>query len=77
MDCETPAVAAYLRTQRNVRLLIIHNLSAVPQTINLSMIVEMNGKITDLLENKPMNMNRKQPSLSLQPYEYRWLLIPI
>jgi|WetSurMetagenome_2_1015567.scaffolds.fasta_scaffold07608_2 maltose alpha-D-glucosyltransferase / alpha-amylase len=77
VDCGTPAVAAYLRTQRNARLLMIHNLSAVPQTINLSMTVNNNGKITDLLENKPRNMNRERPSLSLQPYEYRWLLIPI
>ncbi len=71
----TPAVAAYLRADQNERLLVVHNLSGAMQSANYDLPGGVHGEIMDLLTGEAMGKPGKRISLSLQPYEFHWLLI--
>ena len=75
VDCGSPAVAAYLRGESQERILVIQNLSADPQPVDWSLPEGVHGKIIDLLTGQALDASRRRLSLSLQPYEYHWLLI--
>jgi maltose alpha-D-glucosyltransferase / alpha-amylase len=76
VDCSTPAVAMYIRSESRERLLVIHNLSAALQTVVYPLPMDVHGNIMDLLTGKSMEKTGGQLPIFLQPFEYRWLLIP-
>jgi trehalose synthase len=76
VDCGSPAVAAYLRTQGQERVLVVQNLSPAPQEVAYSLPGNEPAKVTDLLTGQTVDKIGGTGSLILQPYEYRWLLIP-
>ncbi len=75
VDCGTPAVAAYLRTLSREKILVVHNLSALPQIIDCPLPGDVRDKLVDLLIGQEIGKTSGRLSLSLQPYEYLWLLI--
>jgi maltose alpha-D-glucosyltransferase/alpha-amylase len=75
LDCGSPAVAAYLREESQERVLVLQNLSAESQKINWPLEKDVPGIIIDLLTGQPQGMISGKANLTLQPYEYRWLLI--
>ena len=75
LDCGTTTVAAYLRIYENERLLVLNNLSASMQEISCSVPGGVRGSIQDLLNNQIAGDLNGKLSMSLRPYEYRWLLI--
>ena len=75
LDCGLPAVAAYLRRGSREHMLMVHNLSAVPQMIDCFLPEDFHGKIVDLLTSQAMGQTQGRLLLSIQPYEYRWLSI--
>ncbi|MGD0706955.1 MAG: maltose alpha-D-glucosyltransferase [Anaerolineaceae bacterium] len=75
LDCGTTAVAAYLRIYGDERLLVLNNLSASTQEFSCSLPAEVRGSIQDLLNNQIAGDLNGKLSMSLRPYEYRWLLI--
>jgi maltose alpha-D-glucosyltransferase / alpha-amylase len=72
----TPAVAAYIRHDLHEHLLVIHNLSDSKQAAEYELPANVRGEIVDLLTGQVMEKSGKRVSLSLQPYQYCWLLIP-
>lgn len=76
VDCGTPAVAAYLRSESQERMLVLQNLSAAPRAVTCALPGDVHGKIVDLLPGDEVRKAGGRVSLTLQPYEYRWLLIP-
>jgi maltose alpha-D-glucosyltransferase/alpha-amylase len=74
-DSGTPAVIAYLRGEGPERILMVHNLSAVPREVVYSLPGDVREKVVDILAGQAVEKTRGRLSLSLQPYEYRWLLI--
>ena len=68
-------MSAYLRGESQERILVIQNLSADPQPVDWSLPEGVHGKIIDLLTGQALDASRRRLSLSLQPYEYHWLLI--
>ncbi len=75
LDCGLPAVAAYLRRGSREHMLMVHNLSAVPQMIDCVLPEDFHGKIVDLLTGQAMGKTQGRLLLSIQPYEYRWLSV--
>jgi hypothetical protein len=75
LDCGNSAVAAYLRYGSQEQMLMVHNLSAVPQMIDCSLPENLRGRIKDLLTSHAMGETQGRLLLVLQPYEYRWLSI--
>jgi trehalose synthase len=80
VDCGSPAVAAYLRVQENERVLVLQNLSAARQELAWTMPAgtsqeDIRGNLIDLLTGQATEMMQAKAVFSLQPYEYRWLLI--
>lgn len=71
--CGTPAVAAYLRSESAGGILVIQNLGGIPQAITCSLPPGFRGKIVDLLTGQTFDETREKLSLTLQPFEYRWL----
>ncbi len=72
--CESTAVAAYLRSRSEQRLLIINNLSSAPQSTVLSVPHADGAKPVDILagaDSPPMKAGRL--SLVLKPYQHLWL----
>jgi glycosidase len=65
LDHTPNAVAAYIRTSADTRLLALHNLSADAQTVVLPQ-----GNWRDVFTDSQSQAG----SLSLQAYEWRWLM---
>ncbi|HXD11606.1 MAG TPA: maltose alpha-D-glucosyltransferase [Anaerolineales bacterium] len=65
---DNPALAIYTRKYQDEVLLIINNLSHLPQTISLP--AEYHTDYTDLISNAAQRLG---PSLTLQPYVHLWL----
>jgi maltose alpha-D-glucosyltransferase / alpha-amylase len=74
LDCSSPAVAAYLRTGMQERMLVIQNLSATASNVACSLRVD-SSRIEDVLTGQLVDATPESITLTLQPYEYRWLLI--
>ncbi len=71
------AVAAYLRSTQDERILIVNNLSSVSQTILLT-FPEMAQEPVDLITGihyPRAKVERLSLPLSLEPYQYLWLKI--
>jgi maltose alpha-D-glucosyltransferase/alpha-amylase len=68
IETGNPAIVGYVREDAEESLLIFHNLSDVPQTISLD--PEVQGSALDLLTDADVSI---QPSITFQPYSYRWL----
>ncbi len=64
----SPAVAAYLRSHAQEKILVLNNVAATPQKVQLPF--ELTEKARDLINKDPVPTGA---SLSLQPYEYRWI----
>ncbi len=64
----SPAVAAYLRSHAQEKILVLNNVAATPQKVQLPF--ELTDKARDLINKDPVPTGA---SLSLQPYEYRWI----
>ena len=75
MESANPAVAACLRRSTQEHILMVYNLSEVPQDIDCALPENLRGKITDLLTGQSIPQTGGHLSQTLQPYEYRWLLI--
>jgi maltose alpha-D-glucosyltransferase/alpha-amylase len=69
----TPALAAYLRGDQHERMLIVHNLSTTIQHFDYDLPADLHGEIVNVLTGQVAKKSRKRITLSLQPYEYRWL----
>jgi len=74
VDCGTKSSAAYLRTEGQDRMLIIHNLSSMLQDLRFPLLEHVSGKYEDLLTGKTMEISQESPTLSLLPFEFLWLL---
>ena len=74
VDCGTKSSAAYLRIQSQERMLIIHNLSGTPQKLTFLTQERTCGKFADLLTGRIVEISLENPTLSLQPYEFLWLI---
>src|SRR5450759_453565 len=74
VDCGTKSSAAYLRTEGQDRMLIIHNLSSMLQDLRFPFLEHVSGKYEDLLTGKTMEISQESPTLSLLPFEFLWLL---
>jgi len=74
VDCGTKSSAAYLRTEGQDRMLIIHNLSSTLQDLRFPLLEHVSGKYEDLLTGKTMEISQESPTLSLLPFEFLWLL---
>lgn len=70
VDVGTAAVAAYTRAHASTRLLILNNLSDVPQSVTLP--PNLQGPFTDLFSGKSF-----QSLTTLQPFEYRWFSVDV
>lgn len=68
LETENPCIAAYTRTYLDETILILQNLSDAAQTISISS--EQQGEYEDLFSDSDQSVGG---SLTLQPYEYRWL----
>jgi maltose alpha-D-glucosyltransferase/alpha-amylase len=75
VDCGSPAVATYLREESRERVLVLQNLSAYPQQITWPLEKDVPGIIIDLLTRQAENNFDGKSNMTLQPYEYRWLLL--
>ncbi len=64
----SPAVAAYLRSHAQEKILVLNNVAATPQKVQLPF--ELTDKARDLINKDPVPTGA---SLTLQPYEYRWI----
>jgi maltose alpha-D-glucosyltransferase/alpha-amylase len=74
LSCDSAAIAAYLRSHADERLLIVNNLSPSPQSIVLSAPEPHAVTPIDLLSGSPLPPVRDaQLRLTLEPYQYRWL----
>ncbi|MBN1304498.1 MAG: maltose alpha-D-glucosyltransferase [Anaerolineales bacterium] len=72
LDCNTRAVAGYVRNLGGERLIILNNLSDQVQTISCG----MHGQnLIDLLHRDTPSFQKGQIEFQLQPYEYRWLKV--
>ena len=76
LDCGTHAAAAYLRSGSGERLLMLHNFSGTPQVISCSIPGNFRGELKDVLTGQTFRKAKELLSLPIQPYEYRWLLLP-
>jgi trehalose synthase len=74
VDCGTKSSAAYLRTEGQDRMLIIHNLSSTLQDLRFPFLEHVSGKYEDLVTGKTMEISQESPTLSLLPFEFLWLL---
>jgi maltose alpha-D-glucosyltransferase/alpha-amylase len=71
-----PAVAAYLRTYLNEKILVVNNLSGSPQSIRLNLEDIQQAKLVELLTGKAFPaIENGEVVLDLQPYQYAWLQI--
>jgi hypothetical protein len=66
--------------QENERVLVLQNLSAARQELAWTMPAgtsqeDIRGNLIDLLTGQATEMMQAKAVFSLQPYEYRWLLI--
>jgi maltose alpha-D-glucosyltransferase/alpha-amylase len=69
----TSAVAAYLRSSPEETLLIVNNLSAGPQTVNLALPGRNASVLTDLFSGEQWPaVDGEQLVFSLEPYQYLW-----
>jgi len=67
---QSNAIAAYSRTHKQDRLLVLNNLSDARQTIQL----DITGKtFTDLLSSRAFDVHNNQLQIELEPYQYLWL----
>jgi maltose alpha-D-glucosyltransferase/alpha-amylase len=66
VDLGTKAIAAYTRHFQGESLLVINNLSDVPQTVQPA----LSGEYQDVFTGRPFSFS--QP-INLQPYQYLWL----
>jgi maltose alpha-D-glucosyltransferase / alpha-amylase len=76
LDCGTSTVAGYQRSCDRECILIVNNLSGVPQAITYSLPTDVHDTIKDIMTNEAFIITNRSLSLTLQPYEYRWLLLP-
>jgi hypothetical protein len=74
VDCGTKSSAAFLRTEGQDRMLIIHNLSSTLQDLRFPFLEHVSGKYENLLTGKTMEISQESPTLSLLPFEFLWLL---
>ncbi len=66
---DNPHLAMYTRKTKDETLLIVQNLSGSPQSVPLP--IEYHSDCIDLLANVVRHIDS---GLSLQPYEYLWLI---
>jgi maltose alpha-D-glucosyltransferase/alpha-amylase len=72
---DNTSVAAYIRVYQTERILAVHNLTGIPQSIHLP-LSGINEEPEDLLTG--VRMPQSQPGrllISLEPYQYLWLKI--
>ncbi|MGE0826582.1 MAG: maltose alpha-D-glucosyltransferase [Candidatus Binatia bacterium] len=74
LSLENKHVLAYLRAYQGETILVLHNLSARDQAVELSLGQYEGISPVDLLHHSPLPSISALPSaLSLTPYEYRWI----
>jgi maltose alpha-D-glucosyltransferase/alpha-amylase len=74
-EVDNPAVAAYWRSTPEQRMLILNNLSAQPQPVSLSLPASV-GECREVLSEAPAVFStRGSLELTLQPYQYLWLMV--
>jgi maltose alpha-D-glucosyltransferase/alpha-amylase len=74
MDTGNEAVLAYSRSYENDRVLILNNLSSIPQKIQIDGTDRHPPPLTDILTNKKISFSsQNRVEIELSPYEYRWL----
>jgi maltose alpha-D-glucosyltransferase / alpha-amylase len=71
---ENPAVAAYWRVYQDECLLIIHNLSGEPQAVEVGIPGSGVTPLRSLLTGKAYLAQKERLSLTLEPYQYIWLI---
>lgn len=78
LNVQNNAVLAYLRRYEKETLCVLNNLSDVPQTIALPLADLANQSFTNVLAPAHFDFITIPSSLTLAPYEFRWLeLVPI
>jgi hypothetical protein len=69
------SVAAYWREYGHQRLLVLNNLSAANQFVQLDLPGSLNPEPVDLISGlQQIPSGSARLDLELKPYEYRWLL---
>jgi maltose alpha-D-glucosyltransferase / alpha-amylase len=71
----SPAVVAYWRNHLTERLLILNNLSSRAQSLIIELHTGESSEFTDILAgDKTLPPHGGKLEVTLQPYEYRWLI---
>jgi maltose alpha-D-glucosyltransferase / alpha-amylase len=71
----SPAVVAYWRNHLTERLLILNNLSSRAQSLIIELHTGEGSEFTDILAgDKTLPPHGGKLEVTLQPYEYRWLI---
>ena len=70
LDCSNDRIAAYKRTYKGQSVLAIHNLSELPQTIDLE---NSNSGLMDALTGTAFPAMNRKIKIQLDGYEYLWL----
>lgn len=71
LDVSPPAVAVFLRSYQEVSILALHNLSSQEQRVSLPLET---SRYKDLLDGVDFQaIHAKQLTISLAPYQVRWL----
>lgn len=73
IDCNTPAIAAYLRKSNDEIILAIHNLSGTPLSVDIPLKGLRVNQFIDLFSHQTYPGNQKSLEFKLNPYQYFWL----
>ena len=71
MDCDNDQIAAYSRRYEDQRIIAVHNLAHLSQTVALGL--DQTAPFVDILTDHRFAARQKTLELDLAPYEYRWL----
>jgi len=73
VECESLAIAAYVRQYGDDRVLVVNNLSAVRQAVTLKL--PFSGEPQDLLGKLASVVVDGTLTLELKPYQYLWMKV--
>jgi maltose alpha-D-glucosyltransferase/alpha-amylase len=73
IECDSPAVAAYLRSYGDERVLCIHSLSSAKQSVTIQMQGILSEAPRDLICGRTLEPFRDGIALQLDPYAYLWI----
>lgn len=71
MDCDNDQIAAFSRQYDDQRILAVHNLAHLSQTVALGL--DQTAPFVDILTDHRFAARQKTLELDLAPYQYRWL----